>query len=90
MSDDGASRKIEVSLVKLKETISFNIKRGFYHLRDSCSNFLNKIIIISAENLSFGINFKGISLVESKMISSIEFRGEISFYMKELTFFKLV
>ena len=32
-----------------------NIKRGFYHLGDSCSNVLNKINIISAAGL-WGIN----------------------------------
>ena len=55
MSDDGAIPKIEGSLVKLKGIyliyVSFNIKRGFYHLGDSCTNVLNKINIISAAGL---------------------------------------
>ena len=59
MSDDGAIPKIEGSLVKLKGIyiiyVFFNIKRGFYHLGDSCSSFLYKINIISAAGL-WGIN----------------------------------
>ena len=62
MSDDGAIRKIEGSLVKLKGNyiykyiyVSFNIKRGFYHFGDSCSNVLHKINIVSAADL-WGIN----------------------------------
>ena len=59
MSDDGAIPKIEGSLVKLKGIyiiyVSFNIKRGFYHLGNSCLNILHKINIVSSAGL-WGIN----------------------------------
>ena len=46
-------------------------------------NVLNKINIISGESLLFRINFIGISFVELKMVSFIESRRGISYYMKE-------
>ena len=63
MSDDGAILKIAGSLVKLKGKyiyiyiyyVSFNIKRGFYHLGNSCLNILHKINIVSSAGL-WGIN----------------------------------
>ena len=42
-----------------------------------------KLNIISGESLLFRMNFICISFVESKMVSFIECRGEISDYMKE-------
>ena len=38
-------------LTRLICIISFNIKRGFYQLGDSCSNVLRKIDIVSAAGL---------------------------------------
>ena len=42
-----------------------------------------KLNIISGESLLFRINFIGISFVESKMVSFIECRRGISYYIKE-------
>ena len=48
-----------------------------------------KLNIISGESLLYWINFIGISFVESKLVSFIECRRGISYYIKERTFFKL-
>ena len=42
-----------------------------------------KLNFISGQSLLFRINFIGISFVESKMVSFIECRRGISYYMKE-------
>ena len=43
------------------------------NLRDSCSNVLNKINIISAASFLFRINFKGVPFVESNgFLSNVE------------------
>ena len=47
--------------------VSFNIKRGFIHLGDSCSNVLNKINIISASGL-WGINVSAIRKIEGSLV----------------------
>ena len=46
--------------------LSFNIKRGFHHLGDSCS-ILNKINIISASGL-WGINVSAIRKIEGSLV----------------------
>ena len=71
MSDDGAIPKIEGPLLKLKGIyiiyVFFNIKRGFHHLGDSCSNVFNKINIISASGL-WGINVSAIRKIEGSLV----------------------
>ena len=71
MSDDGAFSKIKRELYIIYMYVSFNIKRGFHHLGDSCSNVLNKINIISASGL-WGINVTAIRKIEGYLI---KFKG---------------
>ena len=63
---DGAFSNIKREF-KIIMYVSFNIKRGFHHLGDSCSNVLNKINIISASGL-WGINVSAIRKIEGSLV----------------------
>ena len=67
MSDDGAFSKIKRELYIICMNVSFNIKRGFHHLEDSCFNVLNKVNIISASGL-WGISVSAIRKIEGSLV----------------------